>query len=234
MNNVLCLPYLKRSIPYAVLLLCAFLLLTIPRLYRHSQAPVGTTDLWVNGIGEDYYYNLMVIRQGLEGSQEIDQYTTEDTKPAVIHPYYLLLGRIGALFGATPVSMYAIGLYAAVLAYCLGSIVFVRTTLHTRWHIPAFFMLLLCGPFPPISIHIAGYSIPIGTAWWTHMDQFGRLSAMPHHIIGQAGCIVASAFAYRWLTHETYATRYSEVFLPRLEHSDTIFLPLFFYFRSGL
>lgn len=183
------------------LLFCALLivLITIPEIYRYQSTPKGAENLMVHGIGEDYFYDVMVIRQGMENTGEIDQYTTEDTRPFSIHTYYLFLGRVGRVLSLSPVIMYRVGLYGAFCLYFMAVLFLIRTVLPRKYRFLGFFFAFFCGPFPPITISIRHSSIPIGTGWWTAMDQYRRLTMMPHHYIGQAGTICASAFAYMWI-----------------------------------
>ncbi len=188
----------KTIVIYSVVVLGIAVLVALPKLYQLTTTPPGAVPLHVHGIGEDYFYDLMVIRQGLEGSAEIDQYTTEDTKPAYVHVYYLLLGRIGRFFHASAITMYWIGFAVSLALFVVSAVVLVNVVIPRKYRLLALAVIFFCGPFPPLELSIFGKTFGIGTSWWTNMDQYHRITQMPHHYIGQAGAIFASACAYAW------------------------------------
>ncbi len=135
----------KTIIKYAVVVLGIVLLVILPKLYQLSTTPPGAVPLYVHGIGEDYFYDLMVIRQGLEGSAEIDQYTTEDTKPAYVHVYYLVLGWIGRYFHATAITMYGIGLALSLVVFVVSTMVLVHIVIPRKYRLLALVIIFFAG-----------------------------------------------------------------------------------------
>lgn len=158
----------------------------LPVMKKASVAPVGTVYTQVHRIHEDYYYYLMVIRQGRTGFQEIDQYTTEDTKPNHLHIFYLILGKLGQAIGASDIIMYWGSMYVSFLLFYIFTVALIGQLVPAPYQILALFIAFLGSPLPDIPILIAGRAVSLGAGWWTGMDIYSRLTLIPHHFFTSA------------------------------------------------
>lgn len=194
-----------RSYLFLVLLFHAMIILGIsvliiaPIKHRVSLTPPGTVYSFPHRIHEDYYFYLMVIRQGRDGFAEFDQYTTESTSPTAMHLWYLILGKTGALFERSNIEMYYGGLIVALLLYYFFSYKLAALLFSFSYRFAALAIIFFASPFPTIYLELFGQKIPLGTSWWTNMDPYSRLTQVSHHFIGQALLVAGVFFTLRFV-----------------------------------
>lgn len=180
-------------------------ILFLPVVKQTSIAPPDFYYPKVNKILGDYYFYISSIQQGRIYFQEYDLYTTENTNPnRLVHPYYLLLGQIGKYTGISDVDMYWTGLYAAFILMYIYAFLLVSLFFSGKYRWIALFLIFFAGPFPAVTLSFFGNSFPLGTSWWTYMDIYSRLTAMPHHLIGQALMVSAVYYLLRFLDRKKY------------------------------
>jgi hypothetical protein len=164
--------------PFAVcsvfLILLSFLIFY--PVYAHTAAtPKGSVYTKVHGtVVADYYIYLSVIRQGRIQSDVTDQYTTENTSQSQLHLFYILLGKIGKITGASDIFMYYAAMYMSFVILFFGAYFLSRLFLPQSWIWVALSVIFLAGAWPG------------STGWWTYMDVYKKLTLIPHHYFAAA------------------------------------------------
>jgi hypothetical protein len=190
---------IRRFIPHVFIFLALLLIAYLP-LYRQIAAtPKGTFFTKVHGIHEDYYYYLSVIRQGQTSFSETDQYTTEKTTPSRVHLFYLVLGKIDRVIHTGPINMYYGAIFVSLLLFYISSYFLVSYLFHGKYRWLAMGIIFFASPLPPVSLHLFGRSIFLGTEWWTWMDSYNRLRLIPHHFFASSMLVFSSYFIIRFV-----------------------------------
>jgi len=171
-----------------------------PIRHRASLTPPGTVYTYQHRILEDYYFYLMVIRQGRDGFAQFDQYTTEPTKPTAMHFFYLFLGQIAKLTGQSNIVMYYLGLTGGLLLFYLYSWKLARFLFPSPYRYVAMAIFYIASPFPATDVAFGNATISIGTSWWTNMDPYSRIVQVPHHFTGQAMLLASTYYLLLFLS----------------------------------
>lgn len=174
--------------------LCLFIIF-FP-LYRQTiLAPDATYYARVHGKLSDYYSYISYIRQGGIQLHQTNQYAIEDAAPRWTHGYYLLLGRVGRWVRASPLDLYYFGIATSFVLFYVYTMKLVSLVFSSRYRVLAMVFIFFGGPFPPIAGISIGPEITISSVWWTKMDQYNRLTLIPHHFLAVA-CLVAAAYYF--------------------------------------
>lgn len=191
--------YIFRILIHVILLSLCLFVIFFP-LYRQTAfSPEGTYYTRLHGKLSDYYSYISYIRQGKVQWFQTNQYAIEDTVPRWTHAYYLLLGRIGNWFHASPFDLYYFGILSSFLLFYFYTVKLVNFIFPLWYRLPAMVLVLFCGPFPPVWGISIGPELTIASVWWTKMDQHARLSLVPHHFIGIACLVGATYYFLRYL-----------------------------------
>ncbi|KKU83553.1 MAG: hypothetical protein UY10_C0005G0004 [Microgenomates group bacterium GW2011_GWA2_47_8] len=193
----------RHIIFHSILIFILFLVIVIPAAYHSQKISPGNVPTFSNLNNIDYFFYLSNIRQGGDFGKDYDLFTTElpSDAAAQFHRYYIYLGKIGAFFGLEPMYMYYAGLFFADVLYyffCwkITGIIFPKKS---RWRWLAMVLVYFLSPLPRYTINIFGTPVFIGTTWWTYLDPYSRLLAVPHHMLGQAFMLGQVYFFLRYL-----------------------------------
>lgn len=180
----------------ALLVAATVLMIGIPyRSKLSNRDPLITYTNPHQNIG-DYYFYLSVINQGKIQDTETPPYTTEpSTATRFFHVYYLLLGKLSVVLNTDVIHAYYIGILLPYILFCLFVVLLVRSIFRYPYTLVALFIIFMTGPFPPVTLTLFGYRIPLGLAWWTKMDTYTRLTHTPHHYFAIA-LLVGAVWGY--------------------------------------
>ncbi len=183
----------KREEIIIAVLSAFFIFLSIsPTLILYLKTPADSVYSFFHNSISDYPYYISFIRQGIEGRiTTIDQFTTENQAPGLIHVFYLGLGRIGGLFGLSAVTVYLSTRIFLGFALLVTSYIFISHFLKVKWQrILAFLIFTTSASFPQIVTTQKGIQIWQYLYWWTEMDPINRLTFIPHFLFGHLGLVV--------------------------------------------
>lgn len=196
----------KKSVLQTVFYILFFFLLCFlaffPSWHRIKTTPQGLTYMVDNGLMADYYFYLSVIKQGHTRWNYINQYTTEPTYTDKIHILYILLGKIGRITGIDDISIYWLSIACLLCVSYIGAVVIIRRVIPKQFQSFALLIIFLTGPLPPYRLALFGQTLYEGSAWWTQLDVYRRLTFAPHNYFGQAFIVWAAAFFLKFLSEK--------------------------------
>lgn len=158
--------------------------------YRHK--PYDSVYTFIHNSVSDYPYYISFIRQGIEGrNTTIDQFTSEPQTPALIHIFYLGLGKIGSVFFLSPIQIYFISRIILGTIFILTGYALIRFFIKRKWErILSFLFFLASGSFPRIISGEEGMEIGQYLFWWTEVDPLRRITFIPHFLFGHIGLMM--------------------------------------------
>ena len=184
-----------RILPLVIFWLVILVIVALPDLRRVSYTPGNSFYPLIHKEHEDYYSYLSYIKQGRSRNTLVDQYTTRQLSPSLLHNYYLILGKIGKITDLSDIFMYRIGLYAPLIFYVFMSFRLVTLYLPPKYHWLALSMIFFASPYPSEKFSLLGRSFSLGAEWWTGLDIYSRLMMKPHHFISTA-LMMAAVYAF--------------------------------------
>ena len=175
-----------------IVFLITFLFLFIglfPTVSFYLRTPKNSDYTFLHNSVSDYPYYISFIRQGLEGkTKTVDQFTTELQTPALLHIFYLVLGRIGSIFSLSAIQIYFFARAFLGLLFLLSGYAFISYFLKRKWErILSFIFFIASGSFPKIIFGDKGIEIGQYLFWWTETDPLRRITFIPHFLMGHIG-----------------------------------------------
>lgn len=164
----------------AVFLFICFL----PILYRVNVTPSNRSYAGSIFYTDDYAIYTSTIEQGLRGRWNvIDKYTTESHPASFIHFHYLLMGKIGGLFGLSSIEIYHIGRLISAGILLLVIIIFLKQVVPNKLQKLSYLFILFSSGWPNLN--------PATRELWRKLvpqfiepDPAIRLVHQPHFIFG--------------------------------------------------
>lgn len=152
-----------------------------------DKVPADRIMVWGEHVHTyDYNVYLSKIRQGMDGRWSvIDKYDSNiNQKGAYLQMLYLLSGKVGGLFGLTPVLTYHLMVVLAGFFWIL-TIIFLNKYFLKK---PRDFALgtllsLLASSFPLFFQHGNEIWVDHFMPWWQEMDVLKRLNYLPHYMV---------------------------------------------------
>ena len=187
----------------AIVFILGFLIYK-PIAFRLSLTPAETVYTYQHRIHEDYFFYLMVIRQGRDGFLEYDQYTTEPTNPTAMHLYYLTLGQIGKVTGLSDITMYYLGLFVGLILVYIFTWKLSSLFFSSPYNYIAMTIITFASPFPIMNLNLLGSEVAIGTSWWTNMDLYSRITQVPHHFVGQGLMLMSLYYILTFINNKRF------------------------------
>ena len=135
-------------------------------------------------LGKNFFYPSMIL-QGKDGAWGIiDAHTTRPVQKIYVHTYFILLGKIAAIFGIDAVSMYQI---ARVLS---GVLLFAAVYRIIALLVPPAYRLFAL--IFSVGIETGPLLTSLSQIWTTWQPSFEnqvtyeRFFGLPHHVTGEA------------------------------------------------
>ena len=150
-----------------------------------AQQPPETVYLGTVHYYEDYFFYLNHFYQGANGGWLTkNQFTSESTKPSVIYWSNVLMGKIGGIFGLTPILSYNIFLIITAFITLLASFFVIRLILKNDQKALIGFIFSTFATSFMNYIFVDGKPIwyPF-QLWRTPHFTFDRLGGAPHQIL---------------------------------------------------
>lgn len=169
----------KEILLHLVFLFSLATLLFFPVIRSASFSPKDSFYTGFHGIVGDYYTYLSVINQGRNQWSYQNPYTTELTQKNYAHLFYILLGKIASPLRLSNIAMYYLAIIVSFLLYYLFTYLLVVYLVPRKFRWLAMLVIFFAGPLPPSTLSL-------GSAWWTHMDSYSRVSLVPHHFFSSA------------------------------------------------
>lgn len=182
---------MNKKILFTFIFAFIFLFLSyLPNIYEASvinKLPADRTMIWGEHIYTyDYNVYLSKILQGTEGRWTIvDKYDNNTHQNGVfLQMFYLLSGKIGTIFGLSPILIYQ-------LIRTITSVLWVLTIIYLNFYflkkpkkaILGIILSLLAASFPIFSKMGPQFWIRSYMAWWQEMDVVKRISFIPHDTV---------------------------------------------------
>ncbi|OGG17626.1 hypothetical protein A3D78_05225 [Candidatus Gottesmanbacteria bacterium RIFCSPHIGHO2_02_FULL_39_14] len=158
-------------------------------LHQINQPPLSVYPLVNTEWTHDFYLYLSVVTQGKSGSWLYSEtYTSEPTKPGFFLFYYILVGKMAALFNLWPPVAYHLARIISLEFFILLVYLLCYQILGQRLAILGAGLSLFTGlsPLPLFKETLNLQFYPAGYPWWMSFDTLERLNGFPHHIFGQA------------------------------------------------
>lgn len=179
--------------------LAAVAIANLPLLYAVLSTPAGTVFQGHVYNPPDGFSYMAWMRQGLEGRWLVtDRYTAEVTVPAIVAPFYVVLGKLAPWFGGDLRIAYHVGRMMTTIIWLVTVFTFCRHFLpERRDHLLAFTLVSLAGGAGWVArpLGIQGVDIYNGEA-----VGFLTLSAPPHLPLSQS-LILAAVLCFRASLH---------------------------------
>jgi hypothetical protein len=181
---------LKLSIVYFVLFLMlgnVLLVLSNSRvIWASLHTPPGYIYYFLHfNYLHDYTNYLSAVTQGVRGDWlYTNPYTTEPATSGIFYIYYVLIGKIGALFGAESPIIYLVARLVCVEGFFIGVYLFSKMVLgRTRafWGATA----ALLSTIPASKLNTLQLPYPYFTPWWQGLEAIERLNDLGHNVAGQ-------------------------------------------------
>ncbi len=155
---------------------------------RHT--PVEFYQTYVNSDWpHDYYSHLSYITTAMHGEwQRVDLYTSEPTKPSLMHWYYTPVGFLARVLGISSVAAYQTSRLLTVIAFVIG-IYYLATRFFSGWPAVAAGIFSLIGASSPgwlLDPRVELELHPYGYRWWWVLNPLERLSEPAHRMAGYA------------------------------------------------
>lgn len=151
-------------------------------------------------MGGNYFYPNMIL-QGKDGAWGIlDINTTRPTERVYTQTFFIVVGKIAALFNIHQITMYRIAQVTGALIYFLAAYVVVKTFLPKHLHIWGLLFILGMETGPYLQ---AIFSSSF-TSWIPSFDNqvsFLRHFGLPHHNWGKGLGLLYVAFLYKSYEH---------------------------------
>lgn len=188
---------------FITLTLIVLFLSFYPTIYESFQAQriqKGRELVLEHGYTPDFNLYLSKIQQGKEGRWTVvELYTHEAHQGGLLQIFYLILGKIGAVFRLPPVAVYHLsrvffGVVLLLLIYLLSLRLFPKSL----WAFAAFIFVLTTSSWPAISLKdIFAGKLGYGSfmPWWTIIDPLRRITITPHLLAGQ-GLLIAIVYLF--------------------------------------
>lgn len=225
---------MKSISTHAFFFLLFVLIIGLPLKHQIDISPPGTFYPKIQGIFQDYYLDISIIKQGRIQWEEIDQYTTEKTALSKVHLYYLALGRIGKWIHIGDIEMYYLGIFTSLILFYVFTYKLISLVVSDKYRTLALYLVFFGGPFPAMTIPFFGNKLAVGTQWWTYMDIYNRLMLRPHHFL--AGALLVGSVYYFLLFYRKIKIKF--VLLSALLCATAVFISgiagIIFILASGL
>lgn len=195
----------KNVFFHLIFLTFLYIIAILPQYWYTKAAPPNTFYTRVNRNLQDYYYDISIIRQGKNAFEEINQYTTEDDVPLIIHLFYLAIGRIGGILGISPFDTYYYALYFSLAIFYLFSYLLVKKLFPPSYRFLCLLIIFFASPLRNFPINILGREYWLGTSWWTQTDVYGRLTERPHHSFSMALMVATTYCLFGFLSQKKYS-----------------------------
>lgn len=161
-----------------------------------KSAPPGRMFLPSHNGTIDYPLYVSFIRQGIEGRSRVSNlFAYEPHKPTFLYSFYLVLGRIGRLFGTSDAHVVyqasRIGLAVLWVWALYRCITYFVPDEPQR--IIAYALSLFSSSFPWFSISDGSVTTGWFMTWWTELDPIRRATFLPHYLAGHILLVTAIA-----------------------------------------
>lgn len=180
----------------------------------------------VYGFIWDFHAYLSKMIQGARGGWLVfEKFTTEAHQPSLLQIFYLLLGKVGAIFGQSTVFSYHFFRIFFGMLWFIGGYFFIKycfpqNKLLTKL---TFLLFVFSGNIPKLLADQAGYGYMfLGQKWelylsgWSHMLPSTRPTFVPHWNAGHLGTALTLIFLGKWLGETNLKKRYWWVLLAGL------------------
>jgi hypothetical protein len=181
-----------RFILYFIICQAIIIFTNMPFLnHRVWGVNQGVVSNYVHGGHVDYYTYLTFIRESKDGSWQIPAlFTSEKTNPSFIYVFYILLGKIAKITGATPTAIYHISRFVGIEFFFFTLYFLAEEIIGKKLAVWA----VLIGLFssPPISVFNKPiWDISYAYLWWYNLDVLFRTDYVPHHQFGVSMTLVS-------------------------------------------
>jgi len=193
-------PLLRLCRQFIIYLLLGNILLlfsNMPIAVYLSKSIPGKVFQFVHGEWiHDYYSYLAYITEGKEGLWlKKSPYSIEPQTPGIFHIYFVLAGKLGAVFHLDPRFNYHLIRLLTAQFYLLAVYLLSSVVLDKKYSFMGAIFILIGTVAPPyfFKTKIWTDNYPFGNPFWENFDALQRLYALPHHLFGQAAATLSAA-----------------------------------------
>ncbi|OGG17603.1 hypothetical protein A3D78_05105 [Candidatus Gottesmanbacteria bacterium RIFCSPHIGHO2_02_FULL_39_14] len=177
-----------------------FLLSNLPLFYFIFRSLPNTVFTLNHSITDfDYNVYLSVITQGSYGDWLMkDAFTTESTNPTLFYFFYIILGKMAALFQIPAYIMYHLGRFLSAELFLISVFLLNIFFLGRRTGVVSSYLTLL-STIAPFSFFGEEKAFIDYIPWWANFTALKRLDALPHYLAGYSLLVISIIliFLYR-------------------------------------
>lgn len=192
---------IRTKIPFLIFFLICnaiFIYINSPMISMVKNHPVTTYYTMPHHGIMDYYLYISYIRDSMQGSWVTRNFFAAEANPvSLFYLYFIVLGKIAAVFQITPFLAYHLGRIISTELIITGVYALCSEVLGRRWGLLAAFLGMF-STIPPIRAfpHVFAKYIPF--EYWSYMGPAGRLDYLPHHGFGIALLLWTLFFLMRY------------------------------------
>jgi hypothetical protein len=169
---------------YSITSIVFLILCFLPILYRIYATPPNRSYAGTIFYTDDYAVYASVIEQGINGRWTVlDKYTSEPHQSSLIHIHYLLMGKIGGVFGLSSIAIYHLNRLMLSIILLSVIILFLKKIVPGNLQKLSYLFILFSSGWP-------GLNPNLNDVWKKLVPQFIepdpaiRLIHQPHFLIG--------------------------------------------------
>lgn len=174
----------------------ALLLLEAQNIFYFEHTPPGNTYLGTIHYSPDYFNYLSWIKQGdthILSSTLL--YTEEDIPDTFVRWFFVLIGRIGSLFGFNPIVAYHAAVVAFSLSFMISGFILIREIIQAKLkQIFAYFFFVYSTAWPVITMAGGTLHFDYHWFWYNTGNFFSRFGPTPHHLLSNTLFCLSSYF----------------------------------------
>ena len=163
-------------------------LTTFYEIFSFRELPEERVAVLEHNWTYDFNVYISKMTQGERGSWLVyNKYTSEPHGGSLLHIFYLLLGKIGLLFGLTMPATYLVA--RVILSFIIFYILYYllcQLLKDKGLRLLAFFLSLFATQLPKFTPFSGkqGFDIGFWVPWWTGGDHLQEVSFLPHYMLG--------------------------------------------------